>query len=368
MEMLSQSMRPNKLQEVQCQKAVVEKVNTWFIKNKVPNIIFLNGDSGTGKSTVAYIIALLLQCENVKVVDGISTPCLECSHCKDILTRSFQLDTTFIKGGEANKNDLLDISSSIKTTSILSNKSVFIIDESQSLGNKNTKGALLNLLENDLDDVYIIIISMEDISNDSTMKKALDSRVQKLKFKKPNSKEVSDYLFSLLDVVDPEEKIDISTFGEVILTIAEYSDGSMRQAIQDFDTVITQSAFDIEKMQSVLDYCSIPTVTKLFEMIINNDTSFFSDFDKNNISTIAFIKYGKKMFTDILIKNVSNNIDEYQYKTYPVFYKNIIKVKALCDILMDVNEYNLDEYKFKYRLLNLFSEKKEEKLVRRIIK
>lgn len=350
MNMLTQSLRPNTLQEVKCQDTAVGIINNWFIKQSVPNIIFLNGDSGTGKSTTAYIISMLLQCKNVSIKDGIATPCLECSHCKDILTRSFQLDTHFIKGGEANKNDLMEISDSIKTQSILSDRTVFIIDESQSMGNNSTKGVLLNLLENDLDDVFIIIISMEDISNNLKMKKALNSRVQKVKFKTPSTNQIADYIFDLYEKYDPEAKIDIETFGEVILTIAENSEGSIRQAVQDFDTCMVQEVYTLDRLKEVMDYSSTKKVKELYEKLIKKDISFLADLEKENI--IGFIKYGKKMLMDVLIRDKTNTIDEYQYRTNGLFYKNIKSVFDICNLIMNINEYSLDEEKAKFIFYN----------------
>lgn len=368
--MLSQSLRPNRLQDVIGQDTNVNIINNWFIEKKVPNVIFLNGESGSGKSTLGYIIAMLLQCENPKVIDGIVTPCHICSHCTDILTRSFQLDTNFIKSAESDKSDIINISEQIKTQSIFSDKSVYIIDESQSLGNSKTKGVLLNLLENSLDDVYFIIISMQDITTDATMKKALNSRVQKLKFKKVKQTVINEYLFSLLEKFDPEEKINIETFGEVLLEISNHCDGSVRQAVQDFDTVISAKAYSIDIARSLFDWDDEVTIMDLYKKVICNDKSFFTQFNLSEVSITSFIKYGIKVFSDYSIRSYTNDFDEYLLKNFKIFFDKISVVEKLLTILLELDKvYVNDEGILKARALytikqfmNSFSDNKVSEL------
>ena len=356
--MLSQSLRPNRLQDVIGQTANVNIINNWFIEKKVPNVIFLNGESGSGKTTLGYIIAMLLQCKHTTIINGVITPCLECENCRDILTRSFQLDTTFVKSGESDKSDIINISDEIKNQSIFSDKSVYIIDESQSLGNSKTKGALLNLLENDLSSVFFIIISMCDISNDATMKKALNRRVQKLKFKKVGKDVLSDYLFTLLEQFDPDEKIDIETFGKVLIEISNHADGSVGQVVQDFDTVMSAKAYTIEEALPLFDWDNDLAIMDLYKKIIGNDISFFTSFNLNtDITASSFIKYGIKVFSDYVVRSHTNDFDEYQLKNYKYFFDNINRVEKLLRLLLDFDKiYNYDEgitkARFMYEILN----------------
>lgn len=368
--MLSQSLRPNRLQDVIGQDTNVNIINNWFIEKKVPNVIFLNGESGCGKTSLGLIIAMLLQCEHTTIVNGIISPCLKCSHCTDILSRSFQLDTTFVKSGESDKSDIINISEQIKTQSIYSDKSVYIIDESQSLGNAKTKGALLNLLECDIPEVYFIIISMSDISTDATMKKALNRRVQKLKFKKVKSSDISNYLFTLLEKFDPEEKINIETFGEVIIEITNHCDGSVGQAVQDFDTVMSAKTYDITSARPLFDWDDEVTIMDLYKKVITNDKSFFTQFNLSEVSITSFIKYGIKVFSDYSIRSYTNDFDEYLLKNFKIFFDKISVVEKLLTILLELDKvYVNDEGILKARALytikqfmNSFSDNKVSEL------
>ena len=73
--------RPCRLSEVFGNENLVNSLNNWFSQGEKRSkvLLFQNGP-GTGKTTLARILALGLNCENGESGE----PCLECSSCKSI--------------------------------------------------------------------------------------------------------------------------------------------------------------------------------------------------------------------------------------------------------------------------------------------
>ena len=61
---LALSMRPNSFQELVGQDAIIETITTQFKSTRIPHFFIISGPIGSGKTTLARIIAMILQCGN----------------------------------------------------------------------------------------------------------------------------------------------------------------------------------------------------------------------------------------------------------------------------------------------------------------
>ena len=82
-----QVYRPCRLSEVVGNDEVKRVIEQAFKENKVPHSFLFHGLSGTGKTTIARIIEMGLNC-----VEGpTSEPCCECDYCRRIINRTGSL-------------------------------------------------------------------------------------------------------------------------------------------------------------------------------------------------------------------------------------------------------------------------------------
>ena len=75
--------RPNRFDRLVGNQMVIKKVTAMSAKNRLPNVIFFTGPTGSGKTTAARIVARTKLCKGRS--DGEYEPCENCSNCRKVL-------------------------------------------------------------------------------------------------------------------------------------------------------------------------------------------------------------------------------------------------------------------------------------------
>jgi len=97
--------RPCRISEVIGNDEVKRILEKAFKDNEVPQAFLFHGLSGTGKTTMARIIEMGLNCEKGPT----SEPCCECNYCRRIINRSGSLAVREINAVAVLKDDLKEI-------------------------------------------------------------------------------------------------------------------------------------------------------------------------------------------------------------------------------------------------------------------
>ena len=90
--------RPRRISEIYGQQDITKVIACGIDDGSLPNAMMFHGPSGTGKTTIARIIGMGLNCENGRS----SEPCGKCNSCKKVINDShlayFELNSANVTG------------------------------------------------------------------------------------------------------------------------------------------------------------------------------------------------------------------------------------------------------------------------------
>ncbi|MBR4812939.1 MAG: DNA polymerase III subunit gamma/tau [Lachnospiraceae bacterium] len=213
---LYRKFRPSTFDEVKGQDAIVTTLRNQLRTGRIGHAYCFNGTRGTGKTSVAKILAKAINCENP--VDG--NPCNECAMCRAINDGSsmnvVELDAAS-NNGVANIREIVD---EVRYYPTEGKFKVYIIDEVHMLST-GAFNALLKTLEEPPSYVVFILATTEVHAIPITIL----SRCQRYDFKRIRVETITDRLLELCD------KEEIATEEKAMRYVARLADGSMRDAL-----------------------------------------------------------------------------------------------------------------------------------------
>lgn len=299
---LYRKYRPSNFASVVGQEVVVDILKNSILNNKVSHAYLFTGPRGTGKTSIAKILAHAVNCLNFN-----GDICGECEVCKNLEIN----DSDIIEIDAASNNGVDEIRTlrdNVKLLPSFCKYKIYIIDEVHMLST-GAFNALLKTLEEPPSHVIFILATTEP----NKIPLTILSRCQRFDFNKiSNEKLVSRLLY----IATQEGKnVDKS----ILEYIAEISDGGLRDAINLLDQVISlpQESVTLEEIDRLSGRISQNTLFELLNAIsIGNYLSIL------NISDII---YGEgKNYKDIadgmlaIVRDLSINfeVDNYFNKDY----------------------------------------------------
>jgi DNA polymerase III subunit gamma/tau len=228
--------RPMRYNEVVGHDSTIQSIKaaTTDVKSQA---FMLTGDSGTGKTTTARIMALAVNCKNPN--DG--EPCLDCANCKSILSGNcpdmLEVNAANTRGIDA----VREMCANMGFAPMMLTKRVYILDEAHQL-TKDAQNTLLKYLEEVPKHVIIILCSTEP----KGFLKAVRTRCQISKFELLARGD----MLNLLKAVTKQEDEDIPQ--EILSLIINTSEGSPRNALVRLQQVLQLESRSKEAVTSLL--------------------------------------------------------------------------------------------------------------------
>ena len=266
--MLTQSLRPFSWNEVVGQKGIVKELKKRSKDMSFPEVMLFEGASGTGKSTMAFIVAALLSDRNPIVhEDGTKDPNPESLSSKAVIDMRFNRDVVYKDASNMSKEDILALSRDISNAPMYDKVKVVIIDEAQNLGYAS-KGASLTLLEKKRKNTYLILCTMDVDKLD----KAIKSRATTYSFKSPSSTEIAELLMTYTDENHLNLPLDDSMmefYQKGIFMLAENCEGSVRMALQNFERCVEGEFFTCAEIEKEFNIISSDKLSNLLGDLVN---------------------------------------------------------------------------------------------------
>jgi DNA polymerase III subunit gamma/tau len=329
--MIAKEARPKYFTDIIGHK---NNVKTFIAKAKTldfdyPDVMFMAGSTGTGKTTSALIIGATVNCHNLVEKDGNYQPCWNCPSCKSIMNETFSQDVHFFKSSEMEKQDIINLENLASTDPLYGGrKNVIIIDEAQNLA-KSSKGATLNLLEKKRKNTIFILCTMDA----SAFDKATLSRGQVYNFKPLSASEVGEALIKQLEIIDPEEKIPIES--EVLVLISQNSEGSVRLAEQYLERCIDSEIYTLQEAELEFQFVSEVKGYELFNLLINKDVKFYDKLQ--TVKSEAFYIYAWSILGNLNNSILTLSKDDWKYKNSKEIL-NSPNYKKLASTFLSINK------------------------------
>ena len=354
---LYRKYRPKTLEDVVGQNTIVKIIKNSINRNQVNHAYLFTGPRGTGKTSIAKILARIVNCENPQDC----VPCGKCSSCKQ------QNNGDIIEIDAASNNgvdEIRELRNKVNLVPSYGKYKVYIIDEVHML----TVGAFNALLKT-LEEPPAHIIFILATTDPEKIPETILSRCQRFDFKKISNEEIVENLKKISQI----EKIQIEP--EALLEIAKQSDGGMRDSVGMLDqakafceNIITSK--DIHEINGTITERDLEQIENL--IIEKKLEELLKIIDKLNVKGKNFNKLIEEMISYIrnlilykkvpkYFKEQHNSIETYKIIAEKINAEELInQIKILNEYSKEMKTANNTKLMFELALIELVSEKEQE--------
>ena len=326
---LYRKYRSQSFDELIGQENIVQTLKNALTQKKIAHAYLFCGPRGTGKTSVARLLAKSLNCSQ-----GVGCQCNECDNCIQITEGThpdvIEIDAASNSGVDEVRN-LID---KIKYSPIKGKYKVYIIDEVHMMTN-NAFNALLKTLEEPPEDVVFVLCTTEP----HKIMPTILSRCQRFEFKKIPDKTLKEHIEKIL------QNENCTADSESINLITEIANGGARDALSILDQLITYCGNNIttKDIETVFGLVSKIEKLQLLDLIAKNDNkgliNFYNLLKNRNIDISRLNNELLDLLRDSLIYKKTNSctllnvINENDAK-YVCNLFNDSKLIAMVDLLL----------------------------------
>jgi DNA polymerase-3 subunit gamma/tau len=222
--------RPRTFAEVVGQEPVVRTLRNAVERGKVHHAYLFVGSRGTGKTSMAKILAACLNCEHGPTIE----PCGECDSCVSI-ARATSLDVIEMDAASNNSvDDIRELRESVAYAPVSGRRKVYILDEAHMLSTA-AWNAFLKTLEEPPPNTVFVLATTEANKVPATVV----DRCHRFDFHRPTVEQIA----SVVRRTAAAESIEIPP--AAVAALARSATGSFRDALGTLEQLVTYSGNEV---------------------------------------------------------------------------------------------------------------------------
>lgn len=306
---LYRKWRPRTFSEVVGQKHISVPLCNALIQNKVAHAYLFSGPRGTGKTSMAKILAKAVNCLNPEN----SNPCNNCPNCNEINQGNsldvYEIDAASNRGIE----EIRALKESVCSLPATCRKKVYIIDEVHML-TKEAFNALLKTLEEPPSYIMFILATTEPEKIPLTIL----SRCQRYEFRRISVDAIKEHLLNI------SKKSNFHLTEDAAALIAVRADGGLRDALSLLDQCShanDSNSLNADDVYKLIGITNTEQILKLSEYIAIHDSGkilmLFFDLMQSGKEPISILRNLLEHYRNLMLYKINPNAPELTiYKSY----------------------------------------------------
>ena len=295
-QVIARKYRPQNFGELIGQEHVQKTLANAIESQRIAHGYIFSGQRGTGKTTVARILARCLNC----IHGPTATPCGVCSSCTEISAGNsvdvIEIDAASNRG----INEMREIRENVRYRPARDKYKVFIVDEAHQI-TKEAFNALLKTLEEPPEWVVFILCTTEAYEIPNT----IASRCQHFTFRSVDFGELTARMRYIA------EQEGIETSEEALSVIAQAGEGSVRDSLSALDQAIAccGNTLRVEDIRSLLGVFGIDSLQAVADSIQRQDSArmleIVQELESNGQSLQHFCRELSKFWRNLLVAKIA---------------------------------------------------------------
>jgi DNA polymerase III subunit gamma/tau len=250
--------RPRTFAEVVGQEPVVRTLHNAVERDQVHHAYLFVGSRGTGKTSMAKILAACLNCERGPTVE----PCGECDSCTAI-ARASSLDVIEMDAASNNSvDDIRELRDSVAFAPVSGRRKVYILDEAHMLSTAAWNAFLKTLEEPPANTVFVLATTEAQ-----KVPATVVDRCHRFDFQRPTVEQIA------LVLRRTAERESIEVPPEAIAALARSATGSFRDALGTLEQLLAYSGSTIvlEDVLAVLGVADAQLLERTVDAVADAD-------------------------------------------------------------------------------------------------
>src|SRR5271168_4599003 len=295
-QVIARKYRPRSFAELIGQEHVRTTIENAIAQKRIAHGYIFSGQRGTGKTTVARILARCLNC-----IEGpTAKPCGKCASCLEI-TGGNNVDVIEIDAASNRGiNEMRELRESVRFRPARDRYKVFIVDEAHQI-TAEASNALLKTLEEPPEWVVFVLCTTEVHKIPTT----IASRCQQFSFRSVDFAEVVERM----EWICKQEGIE--TDPEVLSVLAQMGEGSVRDSLSALDQAIACCGVKLNaaEVRGLLGMFSLDSLSEVTGALAAQDSRRMLDLvmelERNGRNLQHFCRELARYFRNLLVAKVA---------------------------------------------------------------